>query len=82
MSIDHGEDDVLGGLALVTSVTRSMSGGDLNTPFVEVAQHDGSSYNWRVLLDEQKELMEEHGDEVARPDPDYGPSLYDPHEWK
>jgi|GEM_PF-6036889 hypothetical protein len=82
ISCDHGETDVAGGLALVTGVTKGMSGGNPNTPFVEVAQHDGGGYNWEMLFRDQKELMKRHGDEVAHPDPDYGPSLYDPHEWQ
>jgi hypothetical protein len=52
--IDHGEDDVVGGIAQVTKVKPSMSGGDPNTLFVSVAQHGGNSYNWsQILVHEQ-----------------------------
>src|SRR5208337_897151 len=33
--LDHGEDDVIGGLAQVTRVYRSMSGGDPRCVFLE-----------------------------------------------
>jgi hypothetical protein len=72
MSIDHGEDDVQGGLAMVTRVYDSMSGGDPKCKFVEIAQHDRGG-NWtQFLFPEQKELMKRHGKEFACPDPDYG----------
>jgi hypothetical protein len=70
--IDHGEDDVVGGLAQVTKVVESMSGGDRSCKFVDVAQHD-SRYNWtQWLCPEQKDLMKEFGNKVAYPDPDLG----------
>lgn len=82
LSCDHGETDgetdVAGGLALVTRVCVY---GNSHTPFVEVAQHDGGGYNWEMLNRDQGELMKQYGNEVAHPDPDYGPNLYDPHEW-
>lgn len=83
MSCDHGWDDVAGGLAEVTRVYNSMSGGDANCKFIEIMQHDRGG-NWtQFLCPEQKELMERHGKEFAHPDPDYGPggNQYDPHEW-
>ena len=71
-SIDHGEDDELGGLARVTRVHPSMSGGDPKCMFIDVAQH-AVGCNWtQFLWPEQKYLMEEFGESVARPDPDYG----------
>jgi hypothetical protein len=80
LSIDHGEDVVGGGLALVTSVSYRRSGGE-PCPFIEVAQI-GSSHNWgQFLFKKQAQLMGEFGDEFAIPEPDYGPSGYDPHEW-
>jgi hypothetical protein len=81
LSIDHGETDVVGGLATVTQVSFSMSGGDPKTPFIEIAQHEQGGWNWRVLWEDQQELMDEYGKDFAYADPDYG-SGYDPHEWK
>lgn len=72
MYIDHGEDDVLGGLAEVIKVELAMSAGDPKCPFVMVAEHPGSLYNWRRLLVEQAALKKEFGLKRARVDPDYG----------
>lgn len=83
LSCDHGEDDVAGGLAMVTRVYDSMSGGDPKCKFIDIAQHDRGG-NWtQFLFSEQAELMKRHGKEFAHPDPDYGPggNQYDPHEW-
>ncbi len=71
MSIDHGEDDVVGGLAQVKKVYHSMSGGDPKCVFIEICQHDRGG-NWtQFLCPEQPELMKEFGNRVAYPDPDY-----------
>jgi hypothetical protein len=81
MSIDHGEDDVVGGLSQITRVYKSMSDGDKGCIFIEHMQHDRGG-NWKqFLFKEQKELMKRHGTDFARPDPDFGPSGYDPQEW-
>ena len=72
LSIDHGEDDVVGGLAQVTRAYKSMSGGNRDCIFIEVAQHDRGG-NWtQWLCPEQKDLMKEFGNKVAYPDPDLG----------
>jgi hypothetical protein len=71
-SIDHGYDDVRGGLAQVSRVKHGMSGGDDKCVFIEVAQHDRGG-NWtQWLCPDQKKLMKEFGDRVAHPDPDLG----------
>jgi hypothetical protein len=68
--IDHGEDDVAGGLSVVVKVKKSTSGGDPNTPFIEVAQTSGSR-NWRDwLFEQQADLMKEYGKNFSYPDPD------------
>ena len=74
MSMSHGHDDVLGGLARVTHVKEEMSGG-LVVPFVSVAEHSGGSYNWEYLALDQERLKEMFGDERARPDPDDRPEF-------
>ena len=72
MSIDHGEDDVVGGLSQITRVYKSMSGGDKDCIFIEHMQHERGG-NWKqFLFKEQKELLKRHGNSFARPDPDYG----------
>lgn len=69
--IDRGWDDVMGGLARVTRVYSGISAGK-PTPFVEVAEHPGRGYNWRILRDQQDRLQEQFGESRAYPDPDYG----------
>lgn len=70
LSIDHGWDDVHGGLSIVTHVYESMSGGDAHCKFIGIAQHERGG-NWTQHLHEkQAELMEEHGKNFAYPDPD------------
>ena len=72
MYIDHGEDDVCGGLAEVTKVEIGMSGGNPKTPFISVKEHPGRGYNWEMLREQQAKLKKEFGKKRAFPDPDYG----------
>ena len=72
MYIDHGEDDVMGGLAEVIEVKLGMSAGNPKTPFVTTKEHPNSSYNWNSLFEEQPRLKKEFGKKRAYPDPDYG----------
>ncbi len=69
--IDHGEDDVVGGLATVTNVISGISAGR-PTPFISVKEHPGNGYNWHMLKDRQEELKTRFGNEYAYPDPDFG----------
>jgi len=83
MYLDHGEDDVCGGLSTVSRVYAGMSGGDAKCVFIEVAQHEHGG-NWtQFLYPEQKRLMKEFNKNFSHTDPDYGPGgqQYDPHEW-
>jgi hypothetical protein len=69
--LDHGEDDVAGGLAQVTHIVTDMSGSKPSV-FVEVAQIDGR-FNWKdYLYEEQADFLIEFGNDVAHPDPDKG----------
>jgi hypothetical protein len=71
LSIDHGWDDVQGGLSIVTRVYESMSGGDPRCKFIAIAQH-GRGGNWTQFLHRQQaELMERHGTVFSYPDPDF-----------
>lgn len=73
MSIDHGWDDVVGGLAEVTEVSRSMSGGNPDTPFIGTRQHCGrGGENWHIAKDEQEKRQEEYGNRWGYMDPDWG----------
>jgi hypothetical protein len=69
--IDHGEDDVCGGLAEVISVKPAMSAG-ANVPFIEVRELPGRSYSWAYLRDNQARLKKEFKTQRAHPDPDLG----------
>lgn len=67
--IDHGEDDVVGGLAEVAKVTLQVSGG-VKMPFVAVKENPGTNYNWKYLQEVQAELKKEFGNKRAYQDPD------------
>jgi hypothetical protein len=69
MYIDHGEDDVVGGLAHVEEVKYGTSAGK-PTPFVTVREHPGRGYNWEMLAVEQERLAKDFGSKWAYPDPE------------
>lgn len=80
ISIDHGFDDVRGGLSTVSKVYTRMSGGDKDCVFIEIAQHERGG-NWtQVLYPDQKDLLKEFGKSFSYHDPD-DYNGYDPHEW-
>ena len=69
--LDHGLDDVLGGLARVTNVRRGLSGGR-RVWYVAVREHPGREYNWEQYLEpKQAELERKFALARARPDPDF-----------
>lgn len=73
-SIDHGEDDICGGLGEICAVAVLISAGK-PTYFVRIKELAGDcdrSLNYTYLLERQQELKAEFGTERARPDPDYG----------
>ena len=65
-SIDHGEDDVQGGLGEVTKIEHKYG-----SHFVYVKEVP-NGYNWGLLYPKQDELRKEFGRKRARPDPDHG----------
>ena len=67
--LSHGSDDFEGGIATVSKVTENMSAGN-KTPFVEIKERPGSSYDWKELSKKQKELKKEFGTQKAHPKPD------------
>lgn len=69
MSISHGEDDVCGGLAQVTSVEfcPQYNGGN---HLVKVAQVKRGFF-WERIRDDQARLREQFGKALAFDDPDY-----------
>ena len=69
--IDHGEDDVVGGLATVSHITESNSNGK-KCLFVAVEEHPGVLYNWDQVLSEQQDMLKkDFGKQKAFADPDY-----------
>lgn len=71
ISIDHGWDDITGGLGTVKSIKPITSGGQL-TLFVEIEEIPGRRFNWdQYLAQEQDKLRAEFGERVAGPDPDF-----------
>ena len=71
ISIDHGEDDIEGGVAHVSKVKQG-TGASKNDVFVSLVEVPGHSFNWSWLKDQQKELKKRFGGQLAHPDPDYG----------
>ena len=70
--MDHGEDDVHGGLATISEVVlNSDCPQESNRIYVFVQEVPGVSYNYWVLLRDQDKLRERFGDQAAYPDPDY-----------
>ncbi len=71
--LDHGEDDVHGGLATISNVELNPNcPQESNRIYIQVKEVPGVSYNYWVLMQEQEKLKERYGDQVAYPDPDYG----------
>lgn len=67
-SIDHGENDVVGGKAKVKAIKIDNYGNQ----WVETWEHPNRSYNWDVLLNNQEKWSKEYSDRWAYPDPDCG----------
>ncbi len=71
--ISRGEDDIDGGLATISKVeiSKHLPKNHINSIMVKFEELDkATSYNYRILLEQQKELKEEYGDQVAKPNPD------------
>ena len=68
--ISRGSDDFTGGLATVSRVEKSMSGGDPNCIFVHIKEGK-RGYNWtQFLAKDQERLKKEFGKSKAHPSPD------------
>lgn len=70
MSFSHPWDDVSGGKATISEVTISISAGE-PTWFISCKGIEGHSYNYTILLEEQKKLKKQYGKLKAKMDPDY-----------
>ena len=72
MSISNGSSDTAGGLATIKEIIiNSKLGKDhFNGIFVTFEELPGHSYNYKHLVEEQKELAKIFKNEIAHPDPD------------
>lgn len=70
--IDHGEDDICGGWAIVEAITtnKSLPEGSMNRTFVKLEELD-RSYNIKYLEENQEKWAKEYGDKKAYACPDY-----------
>jgi hypothetical protein len=66
--IDHGWDDMHGGLATVSWV-----GEQWGSTCVRVQEFPGTTYTWDYLYEDQEELEKEFGTSRAHPCPDTAP---------
>lgn len=69
--IDHGEDDICGGLATISKKEMGKSAGE-ETWFVGFREIPARMYNYKILLEEQETLAKELGSQRAHPCPDLG----------
>lgn len=73
--IDHGEDDVQGGKAIVMKVRKSDYLKEESYNYYEVTFrgiHTGTLwYNLKYLLENQEKWKEDYGDQLAYEDPDF-----------
>ncbi|MEQ8174385.1 MAG: hypothetical protein ABRQ26_04870 [Syntrophomonadaceae bacterium] len=70
--MDHGEDDVHGGMATIAKVELNLDcPQETNRIYVYVEEVPGVVYNYAVLIEEQEKLKERYGGQAAYPDPDY-----------
>lgn len=71
--IDHGEDDVQGGLATIEKFIFSdyLPEDHINSIFVTFEEIETAQYNYKVLLQKQDELKKEFRDRKAYNDPDF-----------
>jgi len=70
-SIDHGYDDVWGGVGMVKEIKQGISAG-VPASFVTAHEQPGRGHNWEFLGPEQTKLKQDYGNGWARPDPDLG----------
>lgn len=68
--IDHGEDDIQGGLGEVAAVKVQRNDPLGRITWVKVRELPGRWYNWENLQREQAELKKEHKSNRDHPDPD------------
>jgi hypothetical protein len=81
----RGKDDFEGGIATINKIeySKHLSKNDINYTMVGIEGRPGCMYNWKSLLEEQKELKKRFGEQIAHPDPDYREEFNQPDaDWK
>lgn len=70
--LSHGHDDFEGGIATISEIHTSdhLPPDHINYYMVTVEERPDTSYNWRILLENQDKLKERFKDQIAHPDPD------------
>lgn len=74
--IDHGQDDVHGGLATVAVVYDRGMRNDQTVLFVRVKEHPKDSYNWDHLKERQEALQRRFGGRRAHQCPEGSECLW------
>lgn len=68
--ISRGSDDFVGGVATISKIIESISGGK-KCRFIVIEERPGTEYNWdQCLAKEQARLKKEFGKKKAHSDPD------------
>ncbi len=68
--ISHGRDDIMGGRVVVTKVIQEKH-GDRIVHSIQVTGFPNITYYWENgLAQQQEDLREQFGDQLAHPDPD------------
>lgn len=70
--ISHGSDDFCGGKATIGKIEfNDRLGKDhVNYCMISIKERPGVMYNYKDLLERQKELKKQFGNKKAHPDPD------------
>jgi len=70
--ISHGSDDFCGGKCTINRIeyNEKLGKDHCNYCMVGIKERPGTMYNYKSLLDQQKELKKQFGNNVGHPDPD------------
>jgi hypothetical protein len=85
LHVYRGADDIQGGSTTITEVIISdhLPEDNINSIMVRVKGIPSTKYNWKLLMQEQDELRDQYGDQIAHPDPDNRPEFNQPNaDWK
>ncbi len=70
MSLSHGQDDIIGGLATIKKVKIYENYFEHNRVFIEFYEIC-KVLNWNYIKENQEKWSEEYNGKTARNDPDY-----------